>query len=263
MKPISVLLIDDNPTFLRATTQFLEAHEDVTVVGSFGKGQDALAQAPNLQPQVILVDLAMIGLPGLEVIPRLREKMPQVGIIALTLMNTNNFKRAAIKAGADDFIPKATMRTDLIPAIQRVAQLDRKGMVEATAAMVPDNGSTATRRLLVIEDNAELRRLYSRALRRTGFEVQAAGTIRYARELLNSSRFDVVLCDIQMGSDRGTDLLRQYGAALVTSGTRIIVVSGQSQYRDTCEGLGADFFLEKPVAISTLITLLNRLAAQQ
>jgi DNA-binding NarL/FixJ family response regulator len=261
MEPISVLLLDDNPTFLRATAQFLEAHEDMTVVGTFDKGEEALAQALNLQPQVVLVDLAMISLPGLEVIPRLRKTMPQVGIIALTLMNTNNFRRAALKAGADDFIPKATMRTDLIPAIQKVARSDRKGMAEPTA-VVSDNGSGATRRLLVIEDNAELRRLYSRALRRTGFEVCMAGTIQQAQELLDDSRFDVVLCDIHMGSDRGTDLLREYGNTLATSGTLIIVVSGQAQYRNTCEDLGADFFLEKPVAISTLVTLLNRVAAQ-
>jgi DNA-binding NarL/FixJ family response regulator len=79
---------------------------------------------------------------------------------------------------------------------------------------------------------------------------------------LDDSRFDVVLCDIHMGSDRGTDLLREYGNTLATSGTLIIVVSGQAQYRNTCEDLGADFFLEKPVAISTLVTLLNRVAAQ-
>jgi DNA-binding NarL/FixJ family response regulator len=262
MKPVSVLLIDDNPTFLRATTQFLEAHEDMAIVGTFDKGEEALAQVLDLRPQVVLVDLAMINLPGLQVIPRLRKTMPQVGIIALTLMNSNNFRQAALKAGADDFIPKATMRTDLIPAIQKVARSDRKGMAEPTA-LVSDNGSKAVRRLLVIEDNAELRRLYSRALGRTGFEVHTAGTIQQAQEMLDNSRFDVLLCDVHMGSDRGTDLLREYGDTLATSGTLIIVVSGQSQYRSTCEDLGADFFLEKPVAINTLVTLLNRVAAQQ
>ena len=117
---ISVLLIDDSVTFLHATTQFLEAHEGIVVAGTADNGNDALKQAEKLRPQVILSDLAMPGLPGLQTIPKLREILPEAGIIALTVMNTNSFRQAALAAGADDFAPKATLTTDLLPAIQRV-----------------------------------------------------------------------------------------------------------------------------------------------
>lgn len=77
MGPISVLVVDDNPTFRRAVTRFLEedCQGEVVVVGAVGKGEEALAQAQRLQPQVILLDLRMPGLSGLEVIPLLRKAL--------------------------------------------------------------------------------------------------------------------------------------------------------------------------------------------
>jgi len=265
MKPISVLLVDDNPTFLRATTQFLNAHDDITVVGVARGGEEALAQIPFLQPQVILVDLAMFGLSGLEAIPLLRSLTPSTGIIALTLLDAGHFREAALKAGADDFVPKARMRTDLLPAIRQLAGVDEAEGAEATQPTppMPDNGSKAPRRILVMEDDAHLSRLYSKALRASDYEVYTARTIKEAHDMLDNVRFDVLLCDIHMGSDRGTDLLRGYSTMLSTQGTQVIVVSGQAQYRGMCEEMGADFFLEKPVSLSTLVALLDRLTARE
>ena len=124
MKPISVLLVDDNPNFLRIATRFLQQHDDIVVVGAAGGGQEALALAQDLQPDVVLIDLAMPGLSGLETIPRLRAMLPAVGIIALTMLDTNSYREAALEANANDFVPKASLDTDLLPAIRQVAQAD-------------------------------------------------------------------------------------------------------------------------------------------
>lgn len=260
MTPISVMLVDDNPIFLRVTTQFLEAHAGVSVVGTAEGGEEALTKAQALQPQVILIDLAMPDLPGLKAIPRLREMLPETGIIALTVMNTQSFREAALTAGANIFIPKAQMRTELLPAIQQFRQANGTELTEA-AGDIPDHRLNP-RRILVIEDDDYLRRLYGKALRSAGYEVHPAGTLQAARDLLAQIRFDVLLCDIHMGDDRGTDLLHEYADTLFTSGAQVIMVSGQTHYRDTCEEMGADFFLEKPVAISTLVVLVDRLTAR-
>jgi len=122
MKPIAVLLVDDNATFLRIATRFLQDHDDVVVVGVAGGGEEGLAQAQDLQPDIVLVDLAMPGLSGLEMIPRLRATLPEVGIIALTVLDTNSYRQAALAAGADDFVSKATLNTTLLPAIRQAAQ---------------------------------------------------------------------------------------------------------------------------------------------
>lgn len=261
MASISVMLVDDNPMFLRATAQFLEAHDDMVVVGTADGGDAALAQAQDLQPQAVLIDLAMPGLPGLETIPRLRQMMPHVGIIALTVMNSQGFRQAALQAGADAFIPKATMRTDLVSVIRQIVQNGQR-KTEKPEAPPLDDSSTAPRRILIMEDDTDLRRLFGKALRAAGYEVHPAGTIDEAHDLLNCTRFDILLCDIHMGRNRSTDLLTEHAAALATSGAQVIMVSGQAQYRAMCEEMGADFFLEKPVAINTLVGLVNRLSAQ-
>jgi two-component system NarL family response regulator len=70
---------------------------------------------------MMLIDLAMPDLPGLLAIPRLREAQPGLGIIALTLHDTEGYRQASLKAGADDFVAKARLTDDLLPAIRRVA----------------------------------------------------------------------------------------------------------------------------------------------
>ena len=119
---ISVLLVDDHETFLRVATEFLQRHDELTLVGAARGGKEALAQAQDLRPQVILVDLNMPGLSGLETIPLLRAMLPEAGIIALTLLDAKVYRQAALAAGADDFVPKPNLSTHLLPAIRRVVQ---------------------------------------------------------------------------------------------------------------------------------------------
>ena len=122
--PISVVLVDDSPTFLRILTRFLQehSHKQVAVVGAAAGGAEVLAQAQDLRPDIVLCDLTMPGLTGLETIPRLRAALPDVGIIALSCHEANGYRQAALEAGADEFIPKASLATDLLPAIRRVMQ---------------------------------------------------------------------------------------------------------------------------------------------
>ena len=119
---IRVLLVDDNEPFLRVATDFLQRHGELTVVGAICGGEEALAQVQDLQPQVILIGLDM---PGLETISRLRKALPSVGIIALTLLEGNAYRQAALAAGADDLVRKAELITDLLPAVRRVTQAKR------------------------------------------------------------------------------------------------------------------------------------------
>ena len=127
MDPVSVLLVDDNPTFLAILKRFLEqqhSHE-VVILGMAGGGAEALIQAEKLRPNVVLMDLAMPGLSGLEAIPRLRAAMPGIGIIALTLLDPNGYRPPALAAGADVFVSKSTLSTDLLLTIRRVARSTR------------------------------------------------------------------------------------------------------------------------------------------
>lgn len=119
---VSVLLVDDNPTFRKVAAKFLKTLPGLVVAGTAVGGLDGLAQAQSLRPDLILVDLHMPDLDGLSLIPQLRALLPQTSIIALTLLEASAFRGVSLKAGADEFVDKATMFADLWPAIERVRQ---------------------------------------------------------------------------------------------------------------------------------------------
>src|SRR5512140_3662508 len=123
---ISVMLVDDETTFLRIETLFLETHyrNEIHVVGTASGGEECLAKAQLLAPEVILIDLNMPGLSGLQTIPLLRIMFPETRIIALTLNDGENARRAVLAAGGNELVSKATMSTDLMPAIRRVMEQD-------------------------------------------------------------------------------------------------------------------------------------------
>jgi two-component system invasion response regulator UvrY len=120
MNPIRVLLVDDNPLFLSITSEFLKLQVELTIVGMARDGQEAIAQANQLKPDVILLDLNMPGKSGMEAIPKLQKITPQPKIIALTMMNQDAYQPAALAAGAHGFVSKGSMGSDLLPAILRV-----------------------------------------------------------------------------------------------------------------------------------------------
>ena len=115
-----VLLVDDNQAFREITESFLSLAPHLVVVGSTGDGWQALTQAQRTQPDLILVDLQMPSLSGLELIPGLRRLLPCAAIIALTLMKAEFYRQAALDAGADEFVEKAQMDGELLPTIQRL-----------------------------------------------------------------------------------------------------------------------------------------------
>jgi DNA-binding NarL/FixJ family response regulator len=120
-----VLLVAANHAFLHVTTRFLKRYDELIVVGAVDSGEDALAQVQELRPQVVVFDMDMPGQAGLETIHCLRSMLPQVGIIALSLLDAEGYHQAALTAGADDFVAKTVLITHLLPAIQRVKQNGR------------------------------------------------------------------------------------------------------------------------------------------
>lgn len=126
MNKIRILLVDDSIIFLDIAAGFLADHENLIVVGTAQNGNEALSLAGNLHPDVVLLDVNMPGLSGFETTPRLRQILPEAGIIILSFQNSDSYREAALVAGADDFIPKDTLTYSLIPAIHRVSQRNER-----------------------------------------------------------------------------------------------------------------------------------------
>lgn len=121
MRPISVLVVDASPAFLRLAVRLLEGLDPghVLVAGTARSGEEGLALAERLRPQVVLVEVAPPG--AAEIVRRFRERLPSAGLVALARGRVAEERQAALDAGADEFILKARLGTDLWPAIRRAA----------------------------------------------------------------------------------------------------------------------------------------------
>lgn len=117
-----VVIVADNVTFLKAAVKFLCRRGGLVVVGAFQEHEEALTQAKDLRPQLILFDLDTSGQAGLQTISRIRKSLRDVGIIVLSSLETEGYRRAVLAAGADDMVLKSSFTSDLVPAIERNIQ---------------------------------------------------------------------------------------------------------------------------------------------
>ena len=115
---IRILLVDDSLPFIESAGRFLSNELGVEVVGKAISGLDALAQVTKVAPDLVLMDVSMPGMDGLEATQQLKARPDAPTIIILTLYDTPKYRDAAKKAGADGFIPKADFGEKLVPLIQ-------------------------------------------------------------------------------------------------------------------------------------------------
>ena len=129
---LHILFIAGNPAFRPIVTLFFGECDELSLVDIIPVSEEVLAQAQNLQPQVILLDLDTSDQTGLETIVNLRTSLPEVGIIALSLLDADGYRQAVLATGANDLVLKGNLRTDLLPAIRRAAQDGRAGPEHAS-----------------------------------------------------------------------------------------------------------------------------------
>jgi DNA-binding NarL/FixJ family response regulator len=110
-----VLLVDDHPEVLRALRRFLKTSCDI--VGEATSGHAALEVVTGLKPDVVVLDLAMPGLNGLEACRCIRQALPQTQVIILTATDDEDIRQAALDAGASALVLKHLAVRDLLNAI--------------------------------------------------------------------------------------------------------------------------------------------------
>jgi len=120
VKKTRVLLVDDHALVRAGIRALLEKGGLVEVVGETGDGHDALGLIEKLRPDVVLLDLTMPGLSGLEVLKITSEKFPKIHIIVLTVHDEEEYAFQALRAGAAGYLPKSAASAELRLAIEHV-----------------------------------------------------------------------------------------------------------------------------------------------
>ncbi len=120
MDAIRILLVDDHQVVREGLRRMLELEADMKVVGEANDAKEALTQVESLSPEVILMDIKMPGVDGIELTRQLKEKQPSCNIIMLTLYD--EYLAEAIEAGAVGYLLKDVKREELVKAIRAVHQ---------------------------------------------------------------------------------------------------------------------------------------------
>jgi DNA-binding NarL/FixJ family response regulator len=117
---IRVLIADDSAAFRNAFGLFLERLPQVEVVGAAEDGEHALTLVASLRPDLVLMDVKMPRLNGLQATRKIRAEFPEVHVIMITFHDSEELKAASVAAGADRFIPKLSLREELPRALAQL-----------------------------------------------------------------------------------------------------------------------------------------------
>ncbi len=138
MDKIKILMVDDHAILRDGIRALLDFHDDIEIVGEASEGKEAIEKARELMPDVVLMDIVMPGMDGLEATRRMVKKRLTAKVLVLTLHDNKEYILSSIKAGAVGYVPKTAMSSELVSAIRAVYKGDSFLHPSAAAALIED-----------------------------------------------------------------------------------------------------------------------------
>ncbi|PZS65466.1 histidine kinase [Stenotrophomonas maltophilia] len=208
-----ILAVEDDATFAEALVAL--AHEldfDCVVAGT---AEEALALAGELRPNGILLDIGLPDVSGLSVLERLKRN-PDTRHIPVHVVSATDRSQVARELGAIGFAIKPTTRERLVSAIEQLEQTSQRDV----------------RRLLIVEDDSELRHNLELLLGRDQLQIVAVGTLAGALEQLSTVTFDCMVMDLSLPDGSGYDLLEHMAGNDDVGFPPVIVYTGRALGRE-------------------------------
>lgn len=119
---IRVLIADDHTILRAGVRRLLEAEQDIAVVGEAANGEEAVALAESLRPDVVMMDVAMPGMDGLDATRRIKSRLPGTNVLVLTMHRSDEYFFQMLQAGASGYVLKGADTNELIDAVREVAR---------------------------------------------------------------------------------------------------------------------------------------------
>jgi two-component system invasion response regulator UvrY len=119
---IRVLVVDDHKLVRNGLRMILESAEDIEVIGECESGEEALEQAPKMNPDVVLIDIMMPGMGGVDASKNLRKKLPKTEIVVVSAMSQDAFSFSLQEVGVRGFVSKSSNEDEMIEAVRQVMQ---------------------------------------------------------------------------------------------------------------------------------------------
>lgn len=157
MGKLRILIVDDHGIVRAGIRSLLEGQPDIEVVGEATRGEEAVEKAMQLHPELVLMDIAMPGMNGIEATRRIKKELPDIGVLILTMHDDEEFFFPVLKAGASGYVLKESEPQELLYAIRvvrrgqvflspAVTKSILEDLLEATAGPRDEKYSALTRR---------------------------------------------------------------------------------------------------------------------
>ena len=138
MSAIRVMIVDDHKLVREGLNAVFDQGGDIAVVGEVGSGEEAIEMVSNVDPDVILMDISMPGMNGIQATKLIRKQNPAVKIVILTMLDQEGSVYEAVKAGATGYMLKSTSSDELVRAIKTVFEGKALLNPDATAQLIKE-----------------------------------------------------------------------------------------------------------------------------
>lgn len=164
MEKIRVLIADDHTLVREGLRAILELAEDVEVVGEAKDGEEAVRKAHELTPDIVLMDVKMPNMDGLQATRLIKEELPQVDVVMLTMYADDEYALEAIKGGATGYILKNTPRDTLLDILRRIHQGEAFVQPEVTKGLLEEIVKPTSREKVLTDREREILQLMADGL---------------------------------------------------------------------------------------------------
>jgi len=131
---IRILLVDDHALVREGLKRVLSSMVGVVIVGEAASGEEAVVRASDLQPDLVIMDLSLPGMSGIDAVRVIKTECPETRILALTMHEEEVYIRGALEAGASGYVVKDTRPSELVAAIEAVHRGEQNVMVGGVSA---------------------------------------------------------------------------------------------------------------------------------
>lgn len=181
---IRVILVDDHYLLREALREKLEKEIDINIIGEAGDGYAALRLVAELMPDVVVLDISLREMSGIDIAAQMTVDYPQIKIVALSMHSDKRFVMEMLKAGAAGYVTKTAASTELLTAIRTVASGKRYVGAEVADALVDGVQTSSNRKEQLGRREREVLRLLAEGLRTSDIADRlyiSAGTVEVHR----------------------------------------------------------------------------------